>query len=217
MGWTIVGDFELSGVGGRRGDRAVHALVPVAARQHHRRLLHRQAPPTRRNARLDRLGALLLALRDGADGLAHRDRRPQRLEQSQSGSMMLGFPDWIVYVGMVPPLALCAADRRWCRRVRGFEPEAAGMSPLDADAADLRRHAGADGAAHAHRDRDVRRRRGRLSAAGRLAAAGQLPQHAGLRALCQLRPVRDPAVHPDGQLRHAGRHLEGAVRSLRRP
>jgi hypothetical protein len=27
--------------------------------------------------------------------------------KSQAGSMMLGFPDWIVYCGMVPPLALC--------------------------------------------------------------------------------------------------------------
>ena len=48
---------------------------------------------------------------------------------------------------------------------------------------------------------------GRLRAAGRLAAVGELPQHPGLRALRQLRPVGDPAVHPDGQLRHAGRHL----------
>ncbi len=27
---------------------------------------------------------------------------------SQSGSMMLGFPEWVVYCGMVPPLALTA-------------------------------------------------------------------------------------------------------------
>ena len=27
---------------------------------------------------------------------------------SQSGSMMLGFPEWIVYAGMVPPIALTA-------------------------------------------------------------------------------------------------------------
>ena len=41
IGMTIVGDFELVGRRGRRGDRALHAVVPVAARQHHRRLLHR--------------------------------------------------------------------------------------------------------------------------------------------------------------------------------
>jgi hypothetical protein len=28
---------------------------------------------------------------------------------SQSGSMMLGFPEWIVYAAMTPPLALSAA------------------------------------------------------------------------------------------------------------
>jgi hypothetical protein len=28
---------------------------------------------------------------------------------SQSGSMMLGFPEWIVYAFMTPPLALSAA------------------------------------------------------------------------------------------------------------
>ena len=28
---------------------------------------------------------------------------------SQSGSMMLGFPDWIVYCGIVPALGLTAA------------------------------------------------------------------------------------------------------------
>jgi hypothetical protein len=28
---------------------------------------------------------------------------------SQSGSMMLGFPEWIVFAAMTPPLALSAA------------------------------------------------------------------------------------------------------------
>ena len=30
---------------------------------------------------------------------------------SQSGTMMLGFPEWVVYVGMVPPLASDRGDR----------------------------------------------------------------------------------------------------------
>ena len=102
-GWTMVGDFELSGRRRRRGHRAVPALVPAAARQHHRRLLHRQAPATdqapARPLRRPAAGA-----GDGAAGLAHRDRRPQRLV-TQSGTMMLGFPEWIVYA------AWC---RRWC-------------------------------------------------------------------------------------------------------
>jgi len=32
---------------------------------------------------------------------------------SQSGSMMLGFPEWIVYSLMVPPLALTALIGLW--------------------------------------------------------------------------------------------------------
>jgi hypothetical protein len=28
--------------------------------------------------------------------------------RSQSGSMMLGFPEWVVYCGMVPPFVLTA-------------------------------------------------------------------------------------------------------------
>ena len=58
------------------------------------------------NAALDRLGALLFAAamalmtwRSGIGGL--------NAWQSQAGSMMLGFPEWIVYCGIVPPLALC--------------------------------------------------------------------------------------------------------------
>jgi hypothetical protein len=27
--------------------------------------------------------------------------------KSQSGTMMIGFPEWIIYTAMVPPLVLC--------------------------------------------------------------------------------------------------------------
>jgi TRAP-type C4-dicarboxylate transport system permease small subunit len=57
---------------------------------------------------LDRLGALfmaaafaLLAWRTYLGGM--------NAWVSQSGSMMLGFPEWIVYAAMTPPLALSAA------------------------------------------------------------------------------------------------------------
>ena len=45
------------GLGRRRRHRAVPALVPGAARQHHRRLLHRQRASDATRERLDRLGA----------------------------------------------------------------------------------------------------------------------------------------------------------------
>ena len=57
---------------------------------------------------LDRLGALfmaaafaLLTWRTYLGGM--------NAWVSQSGSMMLGFPEWIVYAAMTPPLALSAA------------------------------------------------------------------------------------------------------------
>lgn len=104
-GWTIVGDFELSGSAAgaavalflpwcqwRRGNIIVDFFTAKASEG--------------TNAMLDRVGALLFAAamalmtwRTAIGGLKAWD--------SQSGSMMLGFPEWIVYVFMVPPLALC--------------------------------------------------------------------------------------------------------------
>ena len=58
-------------------------------------------------ARMDRLGALLLAAvmalmswRSVLGGL--------NAWTTQSGSMMLGFPEWVVYAFMVPPMTLTA-------------------------------------------------------------------------------------------------------------
>ena len=105
-GWTLVGDFELSGSAAgaaialflpwcqvRRGNIIVDFFTNKAAQG--------------TQDRLDRLGALLLALvmalmawRSAVGGL--------NAWKSQAGSMMLGFPEWVVYVGIVPPLALTA-------------------------------------------------------------------------------------------------------------
>lgn len=120
-GWTIVGDFELSGSAAgaaialfmpwcqaRRGNIMVDFFTARAS----------QAA----NVALDRFGALLLGLcmallawRSGIGGL--------NAWKSGSGSMMLGFPEWIVYVFMVPPLALTALIGL-VQAVRGFGPEA---------------------------------------------------------------------------------------------
>ena len=59
------------------------------------------------NAALDRLGALLLALAMGL--LTWRTALGgMNAWKSHSGTMMLGFPEWIVYSFIVPPLALTA-------------------------------------------------------------------------------------------------------------
>jgi len=105
-GTTLVGDFELTGVAAgaaialflpwcqlRRGNIIVDFFTSRAS--------------GRTIAGLDRLGALLLAFvmalltwRTALGGLS--------AWQTQSATMMLGFPEWIVYALMVPALALTA-------------------------------------------------------------------------------------------------------------
>ena len=119
-GWTIVGDFELSGAAAgaaialflpwcqvRRGNIIVDFFTAKATE--------------RTNGALDRFGALLFALamalmtwRTGVGGI--------NAWKSQSGSMMIGFPEWVIYVGMVPPLALCVLIGL-VQAVRGLERE----------------------------------------------------------------------------------------------
>jgi TRAP-type C4-dicarboxylate transport system permease small subunit len=120
-GWTIVGDFELSGSAAgaaialflpwcqfRRGNIIVDFFTAKAS--------------AATQERLDRFGALLmagvmalLAWRTTMGGLS--------AWKSQSGSMMLGFPEWIVYCLMVPPLALCAVIA-FAQALRGFDVSA---------------------------------------------------------------------------------------------
>jgi TRAP-type C4-dicarboxylate transport system permease small subunit len=116
-GWTIVGDFELSGSAAgaaialflpwcqiRRGNIIVDFFTAKAS--------------AGTNAALDRIGALLLGIAMAL--LAWRSAiGGWNAWTSQSGSMMLGFPEWIVYCGIVPPLVLTAAIGL-TQAVRGF-------------------------------------------------------------------------------------------------
>ena len=106
VGWTIVGDFELSGAAAgaaialfmpwcqvRRGNIIVDFFTAKASDS--------------TNQLLDRFGSLLfgaalslMAWRTAIGGL--------NAWTSQSTTMMMGFPEWVVYVFMVPPLVLCA-------------------------------------------------------------------------------------------------------------
>lgn len=121
-GWTLVGDVEISGfVAGaavalfmpwcqlRRGNIIVDFFTAKAS--------------AATQARLDRLGALvlcgvmvLMTWRTARGGL--------NAWASQSGSMMLGLPEWTVYVCMVPPLALTAVIAL-TQAIRGFDFEGA--------------------------------------------------------------------------------------------
>jgi TRAP-type C4-dicarboxylate transport system permease small subunit len=119
-GWTILGDFELSA---SAAGAAIALFLPWCQARRGNIIVDfftaRTSPAT--NARLDRLGALLLAAcvallawRTTIGGL--------NAWKSGAGSMMLGFPEWIVYVFMVPPLVLTAVIALM-QAVRGFAPE----------------------------------------------------------------------------------------------
>jgi TRAP-type C4-dicarboxylate transport system permease small subunit len=120
-GWTIVGDFELSG---SAAGAAIALFMPWC--QWERGHIIVDFFTTRASAatqeRLDRFGALVLALVMGL--LAWRSALGGLSAwKSQSGSMMLGFPEWIVYCGIVPGLALTAVIA-FVQALRGFEPGA---------------------------------------------------------------------------------------------
>jgi TRAP-type C4-dicarboxylate transport system permease small subunit len=117
-GWTIVGDFELSG---SAAGAAIALFMPWC--QWRRGHIIVDFFTTRASAatqgQLDRLGAALMALvmglmtwRSAIGGLSAWN--------SQAGSMMLGFPEWIVYAGIVPALALATLIAA-VQAVHGFD------------------------------------------------------------------------------------------------
>ncbi|MBL8332649.1 MAG: TRAP transporter small permease subunit [Rubrivivax sp.] len=106
-GWTIVGDFELSGAA---AGAAIALFLPWCQLRRGNIIVDfftaRASDST--NAALDRLGALLYALALGL--MAWRTAiGGMNAWRTQSTTMMLGLPEWIVYVFMVPPLVLCTA------------------------------------------------------------------------------------------------------------
>ena len=119
-GWTLVGDFELTG---SAAGAAIALFLPWCQLKRANIIVDfftvRAAASTQR--RLDRIGAFLMACvmalmcwRSSIGGMS--------AWTSHSGSMMLGFPEWIVYSLMVPPLALCAAIG-FAQALRGFGDE----------------------------------------------------------------------------------------------
>jgi TRAP-type C4-dicarboxylate transport system permease small subunit len=117
-GWTIVGDFELSA---SAAGAAIALFLPWCQIRRSNIIVDffTQNASTPAREAMDRFGALLLGAamalmtwRTAIGGFNAWD--------SGSGSMMLGFPEWVVYAGMVPPLALCAVIGVF-QAVRGFE------------------------------------------------------------------------------------------------
>lgn len=120
-GATLVGDFELTGV---VAGAAIALFLPWCQLRRGNIIVDFFTSRTSQgaNALLDRMGAVLLGLcmsllawRTVLGGLSAWN--------TQSATMMLGFPEWIVYTLMVPPLILTALIGL-CQGLMGFEPEA---------------------------------------------------------------------------------------------
>ncbi|MBA4178771.1 MAG: TRAP transporter small permease [Leptothrix sp. (in: Bacteria)] len=116
-GWTVAGDFELTGVA---AGAAIALFMPWCQLQQGHVIVDFFTVRASRSTqhRLDRLGALLLAVvmallawRTALGGLS--------AWRSQAGTMMLGFPEWVVYLALVPPLMLSAVIAL-TQAVRGF-------------------------------------------------------------------------------------------------
>jgi TRAP-type C4-dicarboxylate transport system permease small subunit len=106
-GVTISGDFELTGVA---TGAAIALFMPLCQLKRGNIIVDYFTAKVSEgiNARLDRFGALmmsatfvLLSWRTTLGGLS--------AYETQSGTMMVGFPEWIVYAAMVPPFVLTAA------------------------------------------------------------------------------------------------------------
>jgi TRAP-type C4-dicarboxylate transport system permease small subunit len=103
-GWTILGDYELTAVA---AGAAVALFMPICQLRRENIIVDffTTKAPASVNAVFDRFGALLMALmllfigwRTAIGGMS--------AYESQTTTMMMGFPEWVVYAAMVPPLLL---------------------------------------------------------------------------------------------------------------
>ena len=120
IGLTLAGDFELTGV---VAGAAIALFLPICQWRRGNIIVDffTAKASSQTNARLDRLGALLMAL---ALGLMAWRTTVGGLSAfgNKSGTMMLGFPEWIVYTCLVPPLVLTAVIALW-QAVYGFDSD----------------------------------------------------------------------------------------------
>jgi TRAP-type C4-dicarboxylate transport system permease small subunit len=117
IGWSIVGAFELAG---SAAGAAIALFMPWCQVQRGNIIVDFFTARATRGTQeaLDRFGALLLGLAMGL--MAWRTSiGGVNAWRSQAGSMIMGFPEWIVYVGMVPPLVLTALIA-FTQAARGF-------------------------------------------------------------------------------------------------
>jgi TRAP-type C4-dicarboxylate transport system permease small subunit len=126
LGKPIVGDFELSGA---IAGAAVALFMPWCQAQRGNIIVDffTSGASEASRHRMDRAGTLLLAVmmafvawRTTVGGL--------NAYNTNSGSTILGFPDWITYAFMVPPLALTAVIAVF-QVAFGFGDDAAESNP----------------------------------------------------------------------------------------
>lgn len=126
IGKAITGDFELSGAA---CGAAIGLFLPWCQYKRGNIIVDFFTAKTSATAQslLDRTGALILAIvmavltwRTTLGGISAFN--------SNSGTMMLGFPEWIVYSAIVPGLALTALIA-FGQAVLGFESETADTNP----------------------------------------------------------------------------------------
>ena len=121
IGVTLAGDFELTGVA---AGAAIGLFLPLCQLRRGNIIVDffTAKASAATNALLDRFGALLMGLamallawRTTVGGL--------NAFATKSSSMMLGFPEWIVFAFIVPPLVLTALIAL-TQTVKGFaEPD----------------------------------------------------------------------------------------------
>ena len=121
IGVTLAGDFELTGVA---AGAAIGLFLPLCQLRRGNIIVDffTAKASSATNALLDRFGALLMGLakallawRTAVGGL--------NAFATKSSSMMLGFPEWIVFAFIVPPLVLTALIAL-TQAVKGFaEPD----------------------------------------------------------------------------------------------
>lgn len=120
IGLTLAGDFELTGV---VSGAAIALFMPWCQAQRGNIIVDffTSKASDRTNAGLDRLGAFFLALAIGL--MAWRSTVGGLKAYSYgSGSQILGFPDWLVFAFIVPPLVLTALIAL-VQAFTGFESE----------------------------------------------------------------------------------------------
>jgi TRAP-type C4-dicarboxylate transport system permease small subunit len=111
IGQTLVGDFELTGVA---AGAAISLFLPWCQIRRGHIIVDfftAKASEGTRNG-LDRIGLLCTALLFGVlawrTGIGGWDAW-----ETKSGTMMLGFPEWLVYLVMTPALALTTVIALW--------------------------------------------------------------------------------------------------------